>query len=113
MSLRSRHPYIFIRSDKSYVRIDHSAICYIEGAKNYCKVVTDTKIYLVHLRLHQIQKALSSTDFIQIHRSYIVSMAKIVRFSSESVYIKEKELPLAASQRKAIMNHTAVLGVSE
>ncbi|MBT5424829.1 MAG: LytTR family transcriptional regulator, partial [Bacteroidetes bacterium] len=46
---------------------------------------------------------LPQKDFLRVHRSFIVSLASIQSFTSESVEINEKEIPVSRSYKTAVL----------
>jgi DNA-binding LytR/AlgR family response regulator len=49
------------------------------------------------MTLKGILEKLPSKDFIRVHRSYIVPIAKIDKFSKSKIWIGEKEIPIGSS----------------
>jgi len=86
--------FFFVRLNGRYVKINLSEIIYIEGCRNYVRMVTETKSYLVLFSMKGIENLLPDGLFKRIHRSFIVSLDKITGFDSYRVYIKDKELPI-------------------
>lgn len=84
----------FIRSNGKYIKISFHEIVYVEGCKNYVKVVTETRSYLVLFSMKGIEKFLPLYLFKRIHRSFLVSIDKITGFDKDTVYLKDKELPI-------------------
>lgn len=67
------------------------AICRHEGGK---LVSRETLAHLMHM--------LHSDRFIRIHRQYIVPIAKIESISGNTVYLRDKELPVGRSYRNGL-----------
>jgi DNA-binding LytR/AlgR family response regulator len=65
--------YFFIRQSGATVRLKFEEVMYIEAVKNYCKIYTETKHYLVLSTMKQLQDFFPEDEFIRIHKSYIVS----------------------------------------
>ena len=69
-------------------------ILYIESARDYLKVYTHNSSIVTRQTISSIEAMLSDSEFIRIHRSYIVSIKKIHSFTHETVEIGNKELPI-------------------
>lgn len=69
--------FIFAKKSKSVVKIEVSAIYYAEVNDKYITLYTDTENYLIRLSLNHLIEALGATNFIQVHRNYMVSLDKI------------------------------------
>ncbi len=68
---------------------------YIEGLKDYIKVVTIHKTIITKQSISSIEEMLPKHQFIRIHRSFIVSINKIESFTNEMVEIGQKQLPIS------------------
>jgi len=99
--------YFFIRTNGRYVKINFDEIIYVEGCRNYVKLVTDIKSHLVLFSMKGVEKLLPAQLFRRIHKSFIVSLDKMTGFDGEKVYLKDKELPIGHQYKgeleKAVM----------
>lgn len=86
--------FFFIRMDGKYVKINFNEIIYVEGCKNYIKIITDLKSYLVLITMKHMEEILPASSFRRIHKSFIVSLERVLEFNTDSVYLKNKELPI-------------------
>lgn len=84
----------FIRKKGEYIRINLDDILYIEGCRNYLKIITENSEHLVLVTFKRMEELLSESMFIRIHKSYIVSVDKINEFGSDSVKINGRILPI-------------------
>lgn len=71
--------YIFVKSEYKQVKIHFSEILYIEGLKDYVKIwlVDKPKPVLSIMSLKKLEESLSD-DFMRVHRSFIISLGKIM-----------------------------------
>jgi len=88
--------YFFIRLDGRYHKIIFNEIIFVEGARNYLKIVTDKRNYLVLMSMKKMEHLLPAHLFKRIHKSYIVSLDAITAFESDRAFLKDKELPIGA-----------------
>ena len=96
--------YFFIRTNGRYVRINFQDIIYLEGRRNYIRIVTESGFYMTLITMKQIEQLLPAALFRRIHKSYIVSMDRVVEFDSDTVYLKNKQLPIGENYRQAFEN---------
>jgi DNA-binding LytR/AlgR family response regulator len=78
--------------DKHKLSLRH--ILYLEAMKDYTRIVTDEKKYLVLGTLTGMHEQLPAEKFVRIHRSYIVNRDKIGAVKGHKIYINEYELPV-------------------
>ena len=94
--------FFFIRMDGKYVKLCFNEILYAEGSKNYTKIITESRQYLVLITMKRLEQLLPVGLFARIHKSFIVSLEKIVQFNKENVWLKDKELPVGNLYRSGL-----------
>jgi DNA-binding LytR/AlgR family response regulator len=74
---------LFVKSDYRIVRININEIKYIEGMSEYVRIYVegDTKPIISLLSMKKLEDMLPSSNFLRVHRSYIVNMHKITEIS--------------------------------
>lgn len=95
--------YFFVKCDNKLEKIFFDDVLYVEGMSNYVIIHTMAKKYITYLTMRGIQEFLPQNLFIQIHRSYIVSICKISRLDINEVCINEKTLPISKGYKEQIM----------
>jgi DNA-binding LytR/AlgR family response regulator len=94
--------HIFIKSGYGLIRIELKDILYVESLGNYMQFVLPEEKILSRLTMNEVEELLPAAGFVRIHRSYIVSSAKVHRIEKSSVWIKGKELPVGAGYAEKI-----------
>lgn len=91
--------FIYLRVDRKMIKVLLDDIVYIESDKDYVKVFTAKGFIMTRQTIASVEAMLSESQFIRIHRSYIVSLSKLRSFTAETVDIGEKELPIGKMYR--------------
>lgn len=86
--------FIIIKQGYDKYKIAINDILYLEAMKDYTKIVTADKKYLVLTTLNGIIEKLPKDKFVRIHRSYVVNKNKIETFQKNKVKIHSMELPI-------------------
>jgi len=68
---------IFIKVDKKLIQLELSDIAYLEAYGNYVKVWVGDKSYLTPRTLSSFEEQLNQTDFVRVHKSFIVQKSHI------------------------------------
>ncbi|QTD37893.1 response regulator transcription factor [Polaribacter batillariae] len=91
--------FIFIKTDRknNLVKVTVSDIIYIESLKNYVAIHLNNKEFITYNSLKNIKESLQNENFVQIHKSYLVSILHIEKTTSSSVFIGNKEIPIGNS----------------
>jgi two-component system LytT family response regulator len=99
-----RDDYIFVRSDRKMVKINFKDIVFIESLSDYIKIhLVEQKVLVTRDTLSNIEARLPGSDFIRIHRSFIVSVHKIETFTSDTIGIGKHEVPISRSYRDVVL----------
>ena len=86
---------IFIKHEGIHIRLAVSDINIIRANDNDITVVANGKSYKTHLRLKDIYEMLPQTEFMQVHRSFIVQLSKIDKVDGEVIEINERRIPVS------------------
>jgi len=91
--------FIYLRVDRKMIKVLLDDIHYIESDKDYVKVFTGKEFIITRQTIASIEAMLLESQFIRVHRSYIVSLKKLKSFTAETVEIGNKELPIGKLYR--------------
>ncbi|MDP4151095.1 MAG: LytTR family DNA-binding domain-containing protein [Bacteroidota bacterium] len=94
--------FIIIKQGYEKCRIRLHDILYVEAMKDYTRVITPARQYLVLTTLGSMQERLPPQKFTRIHRSYIVNVDKIERVKGNKVQLPAHELPLGKLYRNVL-----------
>ena len=95
--------YLYFRTDRKMVKVMLEDIVYIEGMKNYIKIITNKGSIITKNSMTAIEAMLPGTAFVRTHRSYIVSRARISSFTGESIGMGHTEIPIGKLYKKNVM----------
>jgi DNA-binding LytR/AlgR family response regulator len=103
----SLNPYSYVRIDNKFHRIDFESICWIESDRNYSSIYTENDRINLKISLGDIEGQLPKRHFVRIHKSYLVSMKKIVSVEPFQLSVKrqgqDREFPIGEAYRKSLM----------
>jgi two-component system response regulator LytT len=98
-----KEEYLFLKVEYQMVRIAYEDILYIEGLKDYVKVIlkSDTKPTLSLTSLKALEDKLPSTKFMRVHRSFIVNLDKIGAVTKNTIQIGSITIPVSDQYKQA------------
>ena len=113
-SLQSSHPsvekneskqdsHLYFRVDRKMVKVMINDIVYIEGMKNYIKIVTEKGNIITKNSMAAVEAMLPEDKFIRVHRSYIVLKSKIRSFTNEMIGVGNIEIPIGKLFKNEVM----------
>jgi DNA-binding LytR/AlgR family response regulator len=88
---------IFVKVNYEIMKINLKDIELIEALDDYIKIYLKPMPVLTLMTLKSIQEKLSARDFVRVHRSFIVPLARIEKFSKTKLWIAGKEIPIGSS----------------
>jgi two-component system LytT family response regulator len=94
--------FIIVNVQNRKVRILFSELVYIESQREYIKIVTTKSEYLSKLSTHEMEGLLPSHLFKRIHRSFIISVARIESYTAETVELNGITLPIGRVYRGSL-----------
>ncbi len=95
---------IFVRHNEKMVKVSIENILYIEAERNYCRIYTKTKEYLLVITLKDIDEKLPSKHFLRIHRSFVVNISQIDEVATSHVVIAKKAIPISKSLKEELLD---------
>jgi DNA-binding LytR/AlgR family response regulator len=94
---------IFVKHKERMIKITLEDILYIEADRNYCRIFTKNKEYLLATTLKIMEEKLSMQLFIRVHRSYVVNILQIDEVTESHVIINQKAIPLSNALREDLL----------
>ncbi|MGY8945838.1 MAG: LytR/AlgR family response regulator transcription factor [Flavobacteriales bacterium] len=96
--------FVFVRVNKLNIRINYDDILVIESLKDYIKIVTKNKNFIVHTTLTSFTGSLPKSKFIRIHRSTTAAINKIDVIDGSIAYINRTPYKIGGIYREAFRN---------
>ncbi|MEP7376460.1 MAG: response regulator [Chitinophagaceae bacterium] len=100
---------IFVRHKEKMIKIMVADILYMEADRNYSRIFTKQKEYLLSVTLKTIEEKLSMQLFMRIHRSYIINLSHVDEVAEGHLIIDQKPIPLGTGMREQLMQRIKTL----
>jgi DNA-binding LytR/AlgR family response regulator len=96
--------YIFIKSEYKLIRVNLGDILFLSGLRDYTQVfLKGRQSPLTTLQnLKDFESKLPETDFIRVHRSYIVSISQIDSISRNEITMGAHTIPIGNAYRQLL-----------
>jgi len=92
--------YLYVRVDKKMKRVWLRDIVYIESMGDYVKIFTNQEMIITYLKIGYLEKKLPQEHFLRIHRSYLIAPNQVSAFTTNTLEIGQKTLPIGGSYKK-------------
>lgn len=101
------HDYIFVKAGQrgKMLKIDLDDIDYLEGMNNYVAFHRGAQKTLAYLTMKELEERLPGSQFIRVHKSYIVAIKEIALMENNELILKKKSkhIPIGANYKEAFM----------
>ncbi|MBI3521327.1 MAG: response regulator transcription factor [Bacteroidetes bacterium] len=98
--------HIFVRADYSLQKITLDDILYIEALDDYLKIhLFQQKTIVARMTMKAMLEKLPATDFIRVHRSFIVPIKKVESLRNKVFQIGDKKIPVGNSYEEVVNKH--------
>jgi len=96
--------HIFIKSNSKFFKVNFSEVIFIESMKDYLKIHTAEYKLVTHQTMNDMEKILPAKQFIRVHKSYIVAIARIKSIYGNSIEMEKATIPIGINYKEKVMN---------
>ncbi|MFY0593983.1 LytR/AlgR family response regulator transcription factor [Roseivirga sp.] len=89
----------FVKVERKMVKIVINEVSHIESLKDYLKIHTSDGTIVTRETISNIEARLPKSNFLRIHRSYIVAINHIISYTQEYVELDGTTLPISRSYK--------------
>ena len=96
---------LFVKSNSRLVKINTKDIFFIEALKDYVTINTELMRYTIHSTMKDIEKKVYPSDFMRVHRSFIIRIDKIVAIENHNLILEKdkKPIPIGGSYKDDLL----------
>jgi len=92
----------FVKGDKKHHQIDLNDLLYIEAYGNYTKLFLTDEMIVSHEKISHYEELLKTSDFLRVHKSFIVAIDKIKFIEGNRILINEHKIPIGQTYKSSI-----------
>jgi DNA-binding LytR/AlgR family response regulator len=107
---RDTKDHIFVKKNKTMVKVYFDDILYIESMKDYVKIHTPEEIHFVKHQISALENELPDSEFIRVHKSFIIHIEKVTTVSPKSVGILEEKIPIGRNYKEYVLKRLNYFG---
>lgn len=107
------HDRLIVKSDYKLHQIDTDDIIYIEGVKDYVKIVLENDREIMTLmNIKSLEQTLPPSKFMRVHRSFIVNTSKISLIERNRIVFGKTYIPISDTYKQSFSAYIAAHSVS-
>ncbi|CAM4372531.1 LytR/AlgR family response regulator transcription factor [Zobellia nedashkovskayae] len=106
-SVSDKKEFLFVKSEYKQVRIKLSDVLYFEGLKDYIKIwlKDNPKAILTLMSLKSLEEELPQTEFMRVHRSFIVSLKNIEIIERSQIIINKQRITVSEQYKPKFLEY--------
>jgi two-component system, LytTR family, response regulator len=100
----SEPDHLFVKADRKTIKVVLEDILYVEGVKDYVKIVLPAQKIMTKVSIGNFMKALPADRFVQVHKSFVVAKNKITAYTAHDVEIGDVEIPIGRVYKEGFLS---------
>jgi len=92
-----------IKDGQQNIKISHDAILWIKSENIYLEIKTKQKTFIIRNSLDRFLEKMNDSNFIKVHRSYIVNLKQINSINKQCVFISDQKIPISRSHYEKLI----------
>ncbi len=101
-SIDKNEDYVFFYADKTFHNIKIENILFLKAEVDYVKVVSKKNDILVLDSLNNVKNKLPKATFIQVHRSFVISIKNINQIKGNRIHIENFQIPISKKYKESV-----------
>jgi DNA-binding LytR/AlgR family response regulator len=101
--------YLFIKTGDKISKIQYEDLLYAEANGNNIKIVTSQQTLLPAMTFSNFEELLPASQFLRVHRSFIINKAKITHIEGNRIFIDKLEIPIGQNYREAFLRNIGMV----
>lgn len=97
-------PFVYVKSEKCMVRVLLEEILYVESIKNHVRIISKKDSIITLQKISQMEEKLPARHFLRVHRSFIVALNKIDKFSATNLTIGSTDIPIGRFYKNEVVS---------
>lgn len=92
----------FVKGDKKYHQITLTDLLFIEAYGNYTKLFLKKEMIISHEKISYYEEILEASQFLRVHKSFIVSIDKIKLIEGNRIVIEDHKIPIGQTYKRNV-----------
>jgi len=95
--------YFFIKADNKLIKLAYDEVLFAESLQNYVSIHTSNKKYLTYLTMKNLEEQLPASQFVKVHKSYLVAAGKVDMIEGNEIAIGSHRIPISRNNRDEVL----------
>lgn len=108
LAVTEDEPFIFVKADRKLVRINLRDIISLESLRDHVKITTTEGTVFTRQTIGYYEELLPKEQFLRIHRSFIVAVARIKAVTETQLDVPGQALPIGRNYKHQVLERLRV-----
>jgi DNA-binding LytR/AlgR family response regulator len=95
--------YFFVKNNSKIEKVFYNELLYVEAMSNYVVLHTVSGKIIAYLTMKGIQQELPSSEFLRVHKSFIVNSSKVTSIEGNTLDVAGHKIPIGPSLAEDII----------
>jgi DNA-binding LytR/AlgR family response regulator len=100
----TRKEYFFVKADGRFEKVMLNEVLFVEAMENYMCIHTTTRKLMVLMTQKALMEILPPEQFLQVHKSYLISLEKVTAIDNWEVLIGQHRIPVSRTYRDSFFS---------
>ncbi|MEO1438295.1 MAG: LytTR family DNA-binding domain-containing protein [Bacteroidota bacterium] len=100
---KEKKDYLTVKSDTRLIKVPYHDLLFIEGYKEYAKLITVHETIICLERLKNLESELPANQFMRVHKSFIVNLSKVSAMEGNRLEVRTHKIPVSREKKKAVL----------
>lgn len=105
-------PYMFVKTTNKLEKVVFKDVIFVEAMENYMVIHTAGQKLMTMMTMKNLEETLPATDFIRIHKSFIINIEKVDAIDGNEVIVSGRKLPLSRQRKQEVLERILGKGQS-
>ncbi len=96
--------FFTIKVDGNLTKVHFNDILFVEGLKEYIRIVCRNARLVTYERLGKLEDLLPSDQFLRVHKSYIVAKDKVEALEGNRLVIENHKIPISRAKKEGVVD---------
>ena len=100
---KTQNGFLSIKADAKLIKVYFKDILFIEGLKEYVKIITETERFVTLMSLKELVDMLPEEDFVRCHKSYIANSIKVKSIEGNLLHLENHRIPISRDRKSEVV----------
>lgn len=103
---------LFVNDEESFIKVAFDEIDWLKAEGNYTMIHAHDQRIIIQNTFKEVESKLPESDFMRVHRSYIVRLDAVEAFDSHCLRVGDNMIPMNRRTRTSLSSRFNILNTT-